>query len=195
MGRTLLTATLQVYKFEQDWKMFAAAPRKVDREAFAELCAFAHFHAAPMAHAASPYGFEMILLTMLVGLTRRAEPLQTQGILPLYAQTMNEPEGALDFQASIRIIMTELRQRLHKQRRELYVFARALRQEDQKVLRALLATTQANAAFVPQQRGAPSNEMLLTALMQIMRRVLQLEKQYLDRNTLVVDEWNRLCGA
>ena len=71
MGRTLLTATLQVYKFEQDWKMFARAPRKVDREAFSELCAFAHFYAAAIAHAASPYGFEMILLTMLVGTARR----------------------------------------------------------------------------------------------------------------------------
>lgn len=193
MGRTLLTATLQVYKFEQDWKMFARAPRKVDREAFSELCAFAHFYAAAIAHAASPYGFEMILLTMLVGLARRGETLQVRGILSLAAQSAAEPEGAISFQNNMLLVMTALRQRLAGQNHELYTFARALRREDQKILRALLAVTQTSRASVLYKDDAPSDEMLVTALVRIMRRIRQLEKQYPDCNALA-DEWDRICG-
>lgn len=194
MGRTLLTATLQVYKFEQDWKMFARAPRKVDREAFSELCAFAHFYAAAIAHAASPYGFEMILLTMLVGLARRGETLQARGILPLYTQTAADAEGAISFQKSMLLVMVEVRQRLARQNHELYTFARALRREDQKVLRALLAMSQARGALVSHKDSAPSDEMLVTALVRIMRRIRQLEKQHTDCNALA-DEWDRICSV
>jgi len=76
MGRTLPTATMQVYQFESEWKEFAKAPHTVDREAFVELTAMAHYHAAAIAHAGSPYAFEMILLAMLVGVVKRMEALE-----------------------------------------------------------------------------------------------------------------------
>ena len=92
------------------------------------------------------------------------------------------------------LIMIALRQRLTKQNHELYTFARALRREDQKALRALLAMTQSPGALMPFKDNAPSDEMLVTALVRIMRRIRQLEKQHTDCGTFA-DEWNRLCGA
>lgn len=196
MGRTLPTATMQVYQFESEWSKFLRAPRAVDREAFAELVAFAHFHAAPLAHAASPYGFEMILLTMLVGLVGRAEALERNGVMQFYAPFTQAAETAPSFQTQMRAIMLELRQRLAKQGHELFTFARALRHQDQKALRALLAVTQSHDALVPRTAGTPEDEMLLTALMQIMRRIRQLEKQYGEGSAIVSPEdWSRLCLA
>ena len=134
MGRTLLTATLQVQKFERDRKRFTHAPRKLDREAFAELCAFAHFRAVPIAHAASPYMFEMIILTMLVGLVRRVETLEQQGIMQFYAASPTNDESAPLFQPTLLTVTAAVRQRLAKQKHELYTFARALRKQDQQAL-------------------------------------------------------------
>lgn len=194
MGRTLPTATMQVYQFESEWQKFLRAPRAVDREAFAELVAFAHFHAAPLAHAASPYGFEMILLTMLVGLVGRAEALEQKGVMQFYVPFTKAPDASLSFQNRMRAIMLELRQRLAKQGHELFTFARALRHQDQKALRALLAVTQSHDALVPQNVGAPTDEMLLAALMQIMRRIRQLEKQYGEGSAIISPaDWSQLC--
>ncbi len=196
MGRTLPTATMRVQQFERDWKIFTRAPRKVDREAFAELVAFAHFHAAPLAHAASPFIFEMILLTMLVGLVRRADTLEAQGVMQFYTQSTQVLESTPTFQTQIRAMMLALRQRLASQRRELYIFARALRKEDQNALRALLVVTQSRNALMPQNASAPSDEMLLTSLMSIMRRIRQLEKQYVEGTAIVnADEWSRACAT
>lgn len=196
MGRTLLTATLQVHKFERDWKRFARAPRKTDREAFAELCAFAHFRAAAIAHAASPYMFEMILLTMLIGLARRAETLEQQGILQFYT----EPEAGMDsaplFQPTLLTVMAAVRQRLTGQKHELYTFARALRRQDQQALRALLALTQSDNALVPGSASALADEMLLTSLVRIMRRIRQLEKQYEGSSAEgLANEWSAMCAG
>jgi hypothetical protein len=196
MGRTLLTATLQVQKFENDWKRFTLAPRKLDREAFAELCAFAHFRAAPIAHAASPYMFEMILLTMLVGLVRRVETLEQQGIMQFYAEPATSAESAPPFQPALLTIMTAVRQRLAKQNHELYTFARALRRRDQQALRALLNLTRAENALVPVNGNAPSDEMLLTTLVCIMRRIRQIEKQHENyANGEIAGEWSALCAS
>lgn len=198
MGRTLLTATLRVHQFEGEWKIFARAPRSADREAFAELCAFAHFHAAAMAHAASPYNFEMILLTMLVGLAHRAEILQGLGILRFYNSSTEVQEPESLFQTEMRGIMLELRQRLTAQGHELWTFARALRREDQHALRALLNATQADTTRTLPLVGPPSDEALntalLTALVHIMRRIRQLEKQYVTEGALVsAEDWGNIC--
>lgn len=196
MGRTLPTATMRVYQFEHDWKNLARAPRAADREAFAELVAFAHFHAAPLAHAASPYGFEMIVLTMLVGLVRRAEALDARGVLRFYAEPSASAGSASSFQTHLRAVMFAVRQRLAPQGHELSTFGRALRREDQHVLLALFAATSSGAALVPQDAGAPSDEMLLAALVRIMRRLRQLEKQYGDGRAVVsADEWSRACAV
>lgn len=195
MGRTLLTATLRVQQFERDWKIFGQAPRKVDREAFAELCAFAHFHAAAIAHAASPCTFEMILLTMLLGLVQRAEILSSQKVMQFYDQPGQRPEITPPFQTNVQAIMLELRQRLAAQKQELFTFARALRRQDQKNLRVLLAITPINAARMLPIAGPPSDEMLLTSLVRIMRRIRQLEKQYTEESAMVsAEEWSRVCA-
>lgn len=196
MGRTLLTATLRVQKFEQDWKIFARAPRQPDREAFAELCAFAHFHAAPLAHAASPYFFEMILLTMLIGLVQRAETLERQDVMRFYAPSPTTPAALSLFQTNIIALMASLRQRLSTQQQELYTFARALRRQDQQILRALLAATSSHSTRLPVPADVPSDEMLLTSLVKIMRRIRQLEKQYIESVGTIVDadEWSNACA-
>jgi hypothetical protein len=196
MGRNQPTSTRRVYQFERDWKKFARAPRKVDREAFAELIAFAHFHAAPIAHAASPYIFEMILLTMIVGLVQRAETLQSQDILQFYVPLTHNSVSIPLLQTTLRTIMMALRQRLAGQKHEVYTFARALRQEDQKALRVLLAVTHTHNTLVPQNTAEPSDEMLLASLVSIMRRIRQLEKEYVEGRPIVnLDEWNRICDG
>jgi hypothetical protein len=194
MGRTLPTATMRVYQFEGTWKQLARAPRKVDREAFAELVAFAHFHAASIAHAASPYVFEIIVLTMLVGLVRRAETLKAAGVLQFYDPPNPDPESIPLFQTTVRAVMLELRQRLASQKRELYVLARALRAEDQRALRTLLAITPLDNALVPQRARGFSNESILQLLVKTMRRIRQLEKQYLEgRPGATADAWSSAC--
>jgi len=195
MGRTLLTATLRVQQFERDWKIFSRAPRKVDREAFGELCAFAHFHAAAIAHSASPFTFEMILLTMLLGLVQRAEALERQGVMRLYDSPASGPAMVNSFQTNTEAIMLELRQRLAAQGNELYSFARALRVQDQKTLRMLLAITQTDPTRMLPITSPPSNERLLRSLVTSMRRIRQLEKQYMENHTLVpAEEWERACA-
>lgn len=200
MGRTRPTLTQRVYEFERDWSKFAHAPRKVDREAFAELCAFAHFHAAPMAHSASPFIFEMILLTMVVGLVARAEELERRGVMQFYTPVSGMQAAIFaaenGFQKNVLTIMTVLRQRLATQRTELYTFARALRHQDQQTLRALLTATQANSIALPALVGVSADDALLEALVKIMRRIRQLEKQYpQDETARILDEWSRACTA
>lgn len=196
MGRTQPTATMRVYEFESHWKRFALAPRKVDREAFAELVALAHFHAAPVAHAASPYVFEMILLTMLVGLMQRAQALDARGVMRFYVPSPQNAASPPLFQTTMRIIMLALRQRLAKQKHEIFTFARALRREEQNALRALLAVTEMRHALVPHNLAEPSDEMLLTLLVHIMRRIRQLEKQYIRVEPIVSwEEWSRVCAT
>jgi len=182
MGRTNPTATMQVYQFERDWVRLVRAPQKVTREAFRELVAFAHFHAAPRAHAASPYTFELILLSMLVGVVRRAESLEAQGIAL-----------SVDAKSSVLAVMTVLRQRLGQQKRELYHFARALREEDQIALRTLLGATKVSAALVPLDASAPTDERVLTALVETMRHIRTLEKRHLTPKGIVtLEAWSRV---
>jgi hypothetical protein len=195
MGRTLATATQRVYEFEREWKMFARAPRRIDREAFAELCAFAHFYASAIAHATSPCTFEMILLTMLVGLVRRAEILDEDGIMQFYGQSASVLESIPLFQTNMLAIMLELRQRLATQGQELYTFARALRRKDQKVLRVLLVATKVDPTQRLPTTRPPTDEMLLASLVSIMRRIRQLEKQYMEGTAIVsAEEWGNLCA-
>lgn len=195
MGRTVPTATLRVYQFESAWKKFARAPRTVDREAFAELVAFAHYHAAAIAHAASPYPFEMILLAMLVGLVQRVETLEAQGIMEFSSDVPQVSDLTTSIQTTLRVVMTALRQRLWKQQHELYTFAWALRKEDQTALRALLVATQGHGTLTLEVSGLPSDEMLLSSLVELMRSIRRLEKQATRENTiLTVDAWSRACG-
>jgi hypothetical protein len=192
MGRFLPTATMQVYQFEQEWVQFCQAPRKVTREAFGELVAMAHFQAAAIAHAGSPYTFEMILLAMLVGIVRRVEKLTAQE--PTLFSRATAEHARL--QTNLCVIMNVLRQRLLKQKRELFSFARALRQEDQSALRTLLAAARSNAGLVRQDANMLSDEMLLAALVESMCWICQLEKQHTCKEASVsLSEWNRLCAV
>lgn len=76
MGRTLSTSTQLVYEFEAKWTPFVRALRKEDQEAFAELVAFAHFHAAAISYAKASDPFEAFMLAMLVGLIKRVMHLE-----------------------------------------------------------------------------------------------------------------------
>lgn len=189
MGRTLPTGTMQVYAFEREWQQFARAPRKADRqadcEAFGALVALAHFHAAAIAHAGSPYAFEMIVLAMLVGLVRRIENLH----LTLDPAPDDLQSGELE--SELGAVMDVVRQRLATQKRELYTFARALRTEDQRALRDLLTgrrgtshpvtphlvTSHVTSHPVTSHPATPaSDEMLLASLVRIMRRLLNVTR-------------------
>jgi hypothetical protein len=195
MGRFRATSTMQVYAFEGEWKQFSKAPHKATREAFGELVAMAHFQAAALAHAASTHVFEMILLTMVMGTLRRAEELEMQGVLSEATNTTASGD-TLPLQTNLWAVMHVLRQRLSEQKHELYTFARALRRQDQRTLRTLLTVTQAEHALVPQDAGAPSDEMLLTLLIGCMRRIRRLEKQHQGRNAIVsLEEWSGMCTA
>lgn len=194
MGRTVPTGTMQVYRFERDWCALARAPRRVDREAFAELVAFAHFHAAALAHAASPYEFEMILLTMLVGLVRRAETLRARGILPADARVGGEDDTVSALQAQLRGVMQALRMRLASRRHELVTFGRALRQEDQDALLALLAQTHAADRALVAAETMPTDAQLLTVLVSIMRRIRRLEECAEREADSTAEAWRRLCA-
>lgn len=194
MGRFLPTATMQVYQFEQDWYQFWRAPRQVQREAFAELVAFAHYHAAALAHAASPYTFEMILLTMLIGLVRRAEALDAQGVLHRYDDSSARTDDTPPLQTTLRVIASVLRGRLFNQKQELVRLARALRAEDQQILWTLFtAAAPSRAAPAPLEPNALADEGLLTALVGVMRRIRQLEKQYEGSTIITLQEWSRAC--
>ena len=112
----------------------------------------------------------------------------------MYLTTVAEMTPPLH--ASVRAVMYALRQRLALQKQELYTFARALRVEDQKHLRALLAATQANDALVVREASAPTDEMLIESLVGVMRQICQVEKQQEGRNGIVtLDEWSRVCAA
>lgn len=76
MGRTLSTSTQLVYAFETQWAPFVRALRQEDQEAFAELVAFAHFHAAAISYAKASDPFEAFMLAMLVGLMKRVMHLE-----------------------------------------------------------------------------------------------------------------------
>jgi hypothetical protein len=182
---------MQVYQFEREWHQFWHAPRRVKREAFAELVAIAHFHAAAMAHAGSTHVFEMILLVMLVGLVRRAETLQAQGVPVFPGASPDAPP----LQETLRAIMHVLRQRLSKQNSELYLLARAMRTEDQIILRDLLNAAESRTAPVPLDVSAAPDEILLTALVESMRRIRRLEKQYRGQSIITLEEWSRVCSA
>jgi len=183
MGRTNPTETMKVYQFEKTWSRFARAPRKATREAFRELAAFAHHRAAPRAHAGSPYGFEMIVLSMLVGVVRRAEALEAQGI-PL----------SVDAKTSVLAMMSVLRQRLWKQKGEVYTFARALlSEEDERASRALVVATHDRAALVPRDGSEPTDERILTALVEIMQQIRMLEKRHMKPKAIVtLEAWSRV---
>jgi hypothetical protein len=107
--------------------------------------------------------------------------------------------------------MLELRRRLGSQKHELYVLARALRAEDQTALRSLLAVTPVDNALVPRNGGTPSNESLLLSLVKVMRRIRQLEKQFLEyhqdgipechqhgipesHSFVTADDWSSACA-
>lgn len=94
MGRTLSTSTQLVYEFEAKWTPFVRALRKEDQEAFAELVAFAHFHAAAISYAKASDPFEAFMLAMLVGLMKRVLHLEriveTRNRI-VDAETRNEP--------------------------------------------------------------------------------------------------------
>lgn len=199
MGRFRPTATMQVYAFEQTWSCFAKSPHKATHEAFGALIAMAHYHAAAIAHAGSSHVFELIVLSMLVGVVRRAEVLQEQGIL-------SQAEEGDALQADLRRVMHELRQRLAKQNHELYTLARALRTEDQHVLLSLLKATQSNArtvivtklthAALVSTGASVTDETLLTILIECMRQIRRLEKQQEGQPSIVTfAEWNQICAA
>ena len=198
MGRFHPTATMQVYQFEATWRQFSKSPRAVTREAFSELVAIAHFHAAAIAHAASSHVFEMIALAMLVGLVRRAEGLQQRGVLL--------QENMASLQTALKMVMRILRMRLAKQNHELYTFARALRAEDQNTLLALLKAVHdsergllvlpstPHALVSPDDRA--TNEALLGSLVELMQWIRRLEKQNEGQNAIFgQEEWNRVCCA
>lgn len=76
MGRTIATFTQLVYEFERKWTPFVRALRKEDQEAFAELVALAHYHAAAISYAHASNPFESFMLAMLIGLVKRLEQLE-----------------------------------------------------------------------------------------------------------------------
>lgn len=78
MGRTIATSTQLVYEFERKWTPFVRALRKQDQEAFAELVALAHYHAAAISCAKASNPFEVFMLAMLVGLVRRVQQLECE---------------------------------------------------------------------------------------------------------------------
>lgn len=93
MGRTLSTSTQLVYEFETKWTPFVRALRKEDQDAFAELVAFAHFHAAAISYAKASDPFEAFMLAMLVGLMKRIthlERVMEARAMVVDAETWNE---------------------------------------------------------------------------------------------------------
>ncbi|MEK7390237.1 MAG: hypothetical protein AAB036_11125 [Elusimicrobiota bacterium] len=73
MGRTLASIVQSLRDEEESWKGFRRALRKEDQEAFDALWRLARFHAAAAAMAARPIPLEAAVMSMLVGLMRRAQ--------------------------------------------------------------------------------------------------------------------------
>ena len=84
MGRTLATSTQLVHEFEIKWTPFLRAMRKEDQDAFQDLIAFAHYHAAAISYAKASNPFEPFLLAMLIELMKRVRKLENE----LYARDM-----------------------------------------------------------------------------------------------------------
>ena len=78
MGRTLATSTQLVHEFEIKWAPFLRAMRKEDQDAFQELIAFAHYHAAAISYAKASDPFEPFMLAMLVELMKRVRTLERE---------------------------------------------------------------------------------------------------------------------
>ena len=78
MGRTLATSTQLVHEFEIKWTPFLRAMRKEDQDAFQELIAFAHYHAAAISYAKASDPFEPFMLAMLVELMKRVRTLERE---------------------------------------------------------------------------------------------------------------------
>ncbi len=76
MGRTLPTSTILIQQFEEEWKPYARALRKEDREILGELYAMVRLQSAAIAYAAPPEPFQAFLLTMLIGVTKRVAELE-----------------------------------------------------------------------------------------------------------------------
>ncbi len=76
MGRTLPTATQLIQEFEAEWRPYARALRKEDRELLAELFAMVRLQSAPIAYASSPEPFHLIALAMLGGILKRVAHLE-----------------------------------------------------------------------------------------------------------------------
>ncbi len=76
MGRTLPTATQLIQEFEAEWRPYARALRKEDRELLAELYAMVRLQSAAIAYASSPEPFQLIALAMLGGILKRVAHLE-----------------------------------------------------------------------------------------------------------------------
>lgn len=175
MGRTHPTITLRVRQFEQRWEHLARAPRRVDRAAFAELCAFAHYHAAAISYGATLYLFETMLVAMLIGITRRVQTVQETAGVPDKTST---DQACLSLYQTCGAIFILLRQRVPNAEREWRSFARALRREDREALRYLWALPQ-HLPVPTTQPPAISEERLLEMMIALVRELGHLEKQQL----------------
>ncbi len=76
MGRTLPTSTLLIREFEEEWKPYARALRREDREILEELYAMVRLQSAPISYAAPPEPFQAFMLAMLIGMMRRIRQLE-----------------------------------------------------------------------------------------------------------------------
>ena len=82
MGRTLPTITQTLQLEEAAWKHYRRALRREDQEAFDALWRYARRHAAASSMASRAVPLEAALLSMLVGIARRALELD-QRVLEL----------------------------------------------------------------------------------------------------------------
>lgn len=76
MGRTLKTSTQLIQEFEEEWRPYARALRKEDREFLLELFAMLRHQSAPIACQSTPEPFQAFTLTMLVGILKRVSHLE-----------------------------------------------------------------------------------------------------------------------
>ena len=98
MGRTLPTSTRLIEEFENEWRPYARALRKEDRELLYDLFAMLRQQSAPIAYQSSPGLFQAFTLTMFVGVLKRVRHLEilleSYPDIQIEVEAVRSPAGA-----------------------------------------------------------------------------------------------------